>query len=114
MGIFNERLHGAFDVLLIAVLAAGPWLADFHGAPASLSVALAAVLLLQMLCTRFSLGAVKVIPFVAHGAVEAMVALLLVVTPWLAGFSHVMAARNFFCGMGALLGIIGLCTRYED
>ena len=106
--------HGAIDYLMVILLAIGPGVAGFHGKQQLFCYALAAVHFLLTVVTRFPLGAVKVLAFPMHGAIELLVGVLLVILPWLANFSAGVNSRNFFVCIGALILIIWAMTDYRD
>ena len=105
--------HGIIDYATVIIFAIGPTVAGFRGRQSLICYALAVVHLLLTLITRFPLGVSKTIPFPLHGAIEIVVALLLIVLPWLANFSAGVHSRNFFVLIGLLIGIIWLLTDYR-
>lgn len=109
----SPRAHGYMDYLSVVVLALSPSLFDFGGLPAILCYAFAVVLLGLSLLTAYPLGAAKVIPFPLHGTMEAISAPLLILAPFLFGFSRDISARNFFIVAGVALGGLYLMTNYR-
>jgi hypothetical protein len=65
------------------------------------------------LVTRFPLGVLNIVRFPLHGAIEAMIAILLIILPWIANFFRGVNSRNFFIAIGVLLGLISLLTDYR-
>jgi hypothetical protein len=106
--------HGLIDYATVLLFAAGPSVAGFNGKQAMICYALAAVHLLLTLVTRFPLGAVKVVGFPIHGAIELIVGVLLILLPWLANFSAGVHSRNFFVAIGVLILVIWAITDYRD
>ena len=88
---------------MIVILAIGPSVAGFTGRQATLAYVLAVVLFILTVFTRFPLGALKVIAFPTHGAIECAIGVLLVIFPWLANFARGTLSRNFFVLIGVLL-----------
>jgi hypothetical protein len=107
-------IHGVIDYLLVVILVIGPGVAGFAGRQAAWCWILAAIHLGLTAVTRFPLGMAKVVSFPMHGAVELIVALLLVVLPWVANFSAGVHSRNFFVVVGLLIFLIWLLTDYRN
>lgn len=105
--------HGIIDYLMVIILAIGPGVAGFSGKQAVFCYILAAVHFFMTVLTRFPLGAAKIIGFPLHGAIEALVAILLIVLPWMANFFRGVNSRNFFLAIGVLIGVIALLTNYR-
>lgn len=105
--------HGIIDYLMVVILAIGPGVAGFSGKQAVFCYILAAVHFFMTVLTRFPLGAAKIIGFPLHGAIEALVAILLIVLPWMANFFRGVNSRNFFLAIGVLIGVIALLTNYR-
>jgi hypothetical protein len=105
--------HGIIDYLMVIILAIGPGVAGFSGKQAVFCYVLAAVHFVMTVLTRFPLGAMKIIGFPLHGVIEALVAILLIVLPWMANFFAGVHSRNFFIAIGLLIGVIALLTNYR-
>ena len=105
--------HGILDYASVIFLAIAPRVTGFNGKQATICYVLAAVHLLLTLVTRFPLGVLKVVGFPIHGAIELVVSLLLIVLPWLAGFSRGVLSTRFFVAFGLLLFVIWLLTDYR-
>lgn len=106
--------HGILDYASVVLLGAAPALVGFAGKQATICYALAVVHLFLTLLTRFPLGAVKVVGFPIHGAIELLVSVLLIVLPWIANFSRGVLSTRFFVAFGLLLFVIWLLTDYRD
>jgi hypothetical protein len=108
--------HGIADYLYVPTVAAAPSLWRFADdrTPARLARTFSAATLVMTLFTRAEWGAVKVIPYNAHLALDVGSGVLALAAPWLFGFAQDRAARNTFLGMGiAALVIAGLLSRPE-
>jgi hypothetical protein len=114
MRILGPVSHGVIDYLMVILIAAGPTFAGFSGRQAVFCYLLAAVHLLVTIITRSPLGVTKTLPLPLHGAIEIVVAVLLVILPWLANFSAGVRSRNFFVAVGVLIGVIFLLTDYRS
>lgn len=105
--------HGIIDYAVFILLVTGPSIAGFAGRQATLAYLLAAVLFVLTIFTRFPLGVVKSIRFPVHGAVELILALLLLVLPWIANFSRGVLSRNFYVAMGILMLLVWGMTDFR-
>src|SRR5690242_6117956 len=105
--------HGIIDYLMVIILVIGPSVAGFDGKQAVFCYILATVHFFMALLTRFPAGAVKIIGFPIHGAIEALVVILLITLPWMANFFRGVNSRNFFIAIGVLIGVIALLTDYR-
>jgi hypothetical protein len=115
MRVLGPVSHGIIDYAMVILLAVGPRVAGFTNPRlAMMCYGLAAVHFLLTIITRFPLGVWKTLPFWLHGAVEIVVAVLLVILPWLAHFSAGVLSRNFFIAIGVLIGLIFLLTDYRS
>ena len=114
MRVIGPLAHGIIDYAMMIMLAVGPSVAGFRGKQALFCYALAFVHFLLTIITRFPLGVSKALPFAAHGAIELVVSILLIVLPWLANFSAGVHSRNFFVAIGLMIFIIWLLTDYRS
>ena len=112
MKLLSPRIHGFIDYAVVALFLLAPTLFGFAGVAATLCYVLAAVHLVMSLLTAYPLGVVKLVPFPVHGALELAVAVGLVASPWLFGFSAVDAARNFYVAAGVAVSAVWLLTNY--
>jgi hypothetical protein len=110
----SPLFHGIIDYLLVIILAIGPGVAGFHGKQQLFCYVLAAVHFLLTVVTRFPLGAAKIVALTTHGAIELLVAILLIVLPWMASFSAGVNSRNFFVCIGVLILIVWAMTDYRN
>ncbi len=90
------------------IFAAGPSFAGFAGRQATYAYLLAAVLFVLGL-----LGLLKIIRLVIHGAIELLLALLILFLPWLANFSRGVHSRNFFVLVAVLMLAIWFMTDFR-
>lgn len=115
MKILSPKIHGYIDYLTVAAFMLAPtvfMVEDVLPAVTGCYV-VAGALLMTSLVTRYPLGALPVVPFTVHGALEFIIAPLLVAYPWIAGFSEVPGPRNFFIAAGAALFLVWLLTDYR-
>ena len=105
--------HGIIDYVIFILLITGPSVSGFAGRQATLAYLLGALLFILTIFTRFPLGVVKVVSFHMHGAVELVLALLLLILPWLANFSRGVHSRNFYVAMAILMLIVWAMTDFR-
>ena len=105
--------HGIIDYLMVIILVIGPAVAGFAGRQATLAYVLAGVLFALTLLTRFPLGVIKVVRLPTHGAIECVLALMLIVLPWLANFARGIHSRNFYVLIGALMLFLWFLTDFR-
>jgi hypothetical protein len=91
----------------------GPSLSGFAGRQATFAYMLAAALFLLTIATRFPLGVFKSVNFAVHGAIELMLAVLLLVLPWIAGFSRGVLSRNFYIAIAVLMIAVWALTDFR-
>jgi hypothetical protein len=107
--LINPLAHGVLDYGLALTFLLAPALFGFTEAPASLCYVIGFVYFGASLITQYPLGAIKLLPFHAHGIIEALMAASWIAMPWLFGFAGNAAARNFFVAAGiALLAVVAL------
>jgi len=101
--------HGILDYALAVILAIGPWIAVFHGSKQALwCYIFAAVLFLLALLTQM-----KYIRLPLHGAIELLLAILLILLPWIANFSRGVNSRNFYVAVGLLMLVLWALTDFR-
>lgn len=113
MRILSARIHGVLDFFIVAVFLLAPLLVGLGGSPAAISYALAVVHLLMTLMTRFPAGRWKMVPFFAHGIVELIVGIALLILPSFAGYSPGSPARRFYLAIGAAILVVWALTAYQ-
>ena len=96
----------------VVIFAAAPTLLGLPAQAAYISYALAGIHLLLTLVTDFRLGVVKLLPFTLHGWVERIVAPLLIILPFVLGFTGM--ALYFYLAIGIMNLILGLTTDYRE
>ena len=112
MKIISIKNHGFLDYITVIAFAVIPTIFGFEGIPAYLSYALAVIHLLMTLLTDFPLGVAKVVPVKLHKLVETIVGPILIIAPWLLGFSENLTARYVYIAMGLIIIAVGLLTDY--
>jgi hypothetical protein len=113
MRLIGAWSHAIIDYLLVIFLFIGPSVAGFSGRQATMCYVLAWTLLVLALLTRYPLGALKALRFPLHGAVELLLAAMLLILPWLADFARGIKSRNFFVLIGLVMLIIWFMTDFR-
>jgi hypothetical protein len=98
---------------MVIILFFGPGVAGFTGRQATMSSTLAVTLLILAILTRYPLGILRLIRFPVHGALELIMAILIVILPWLANFWRGVHSRNFFVLVGMVMLIIWFMTDFR-
>ncbi|QKG53914.1 hypothetical protein [Hymenobacter sp. BRD67] len=112
----SRRQHGFADYTYVPLVAAAPALAGFTAekTAATLCYVLSSSVLASSLFTRAEWGLVRVIPFKAHLAFDALGAVTTLTAPWLFGFAKNRKARNAFLVIGTINLLAGLLTKPEE
>lgn len=109
----NPMAHGVLDYGLALTFLLAPSLFGFGDTATRLSYVFGFLFFGASLITRYPLGAVKILPFPAHGVLETLMAAGWIAMPWLLGFAGEAAARNFFVAAGVGLLIVAALTDYQ-
>lgn len=111
--VISPTIHSVIDYVIIAVLLVSPSVLELTGVFAYGAYGLAAAHFLLTITTRFAGGMFSVLSFRAHGVIELLIALGMVVSPWVFQFANQADPRNFFLTLGILLFALGFFTRYQ-
>ena len=95
----------------IAAFVLAPTLVPLSGVAAVVAYALAIVHLVVTLVTRFPGTHNRVLRLKAHGAIETIVGIALIVLPFAAGWTD--RARPFYVVAGVVILAVGAISRYE-
>jgi len=113
MKFIDNKIHGFLDYITVIAFAAIPTVLGLEGIPAYLSYTLAGVHFLMTILTNFELGIVKIIPLKVHAWVETAVGPVLIVIPWVLGFSGDMKASITFIAAGIVIILVGRLSQYK-
>jgi hypothetical protein len=104
------------EPLAALVFIAGPWIFGFSDVSdaKTVSIVLGVLVLLTGLTTRWRMALVKVIPLGAHRAMDLLVALVAVVSPFVLGFGDIGGPTRFLVVMGVLEAGAALLTRWNQ
>ena len=101
--------HGILDYALAILLAIAPSVVHFGGSrQARWCYYFAGILFVLAILTQ-----TKLVRLAVHGAVELVLACLLVVLPWLAGFERGVLSRNFYVAIGLLMIVLWSLTDFR-
>ncbi|HEV7593643.1 MAG TPA: hypothetical protein VGO33_01505 [Gemmatimonadaceae bacterium] len=108
------RVHGVLDYATVAAFLNAPMVFGFHGTPAAIAYWMAGIHLLMTGCTDFPVGFFRWIPFRIHGAIELAAGIFFLAAPWVFGFAHDVAGRNFFLGIGVIVLVVVALTDHSQ
>ncbi len=100
--------HGILDYLLTIILVIGPNVAGFTGRQARWCYIFAAVLFVLAVLTQ-----VKLLRLAVHGALELLLAIILLVMPWVGGFARGVNSRNFYVAVAVLMIFLWALTDFR-
>jgi len=109
------RIHAAIEPLIGAVLIAAPWIFGFSDTndATALCIVLGIVVILTGALTDWRVSLARVIPLRVHLMTDLTVAAVLIVAPFVLGFSGNGAATRFMIIAGCLEAIAALSTRWD-
>lgn len=108
----RPHVHRTLDFVTVVGFAAAPSLLGLQGLPATLSYVLAFVHLALTLLTRFSPAERGLVPLRAHGLIELLVGVVLVVVPFALGWTGV--ARTFYVAAGVVILAVWALSEYNE
>jgi uncharacterized membrane protein HdeD (DUF308 family) len=114
-GFIPLDMHAGLEPIVAIVLIAAPWIfgfSDVHSATV-ISIIVGVVMLLSGAMTRWRLAVVRVIPLRVHFMTDLVLGALLILAPFIFGFSGNGAATRFMIIIGALELLTALSTRWE-
>ena len=106
-------VHSAIEYAAAVLLLAAPFLLDFQNDTArTASIVLGVVVLLVAILTRGPLGVTKSLPVSAHATLDYVLAVVLVLLPFILGFAEDTAAVTFFVLLGLAHAALSLLTAF--
>ncbi len=101
MAILSTRTHGILDYVIGALLIVAPYLLGFAtgGAEQWVPMILGAGVIAYSLMTDYELGVAHIIPMPTHLIMDMAGGALLLVSPWLFGFSDVIVWPHVLVGL---------------
>ena len=108
-------VHSAIEYVAAVLLIAAPFLFGFERDTAKwTSIALGVVVLLVAVITRGPLGITKSLPVSAHATLDYVLAVVLVLAPFVLAFAGDKAAVTFFVLLGVAHAALSLLTRFPE
>lgn len=106
--------HGMIEYVVAAILFAAPFVLSFHsGAAVAASIIAGVVVLAVAASTDGPTSLVNSIPMSAHVVLDYVLALVLIATPFIAGFSNETNPTVFFITLGVLHLLVTIGTRFS-
>ena len=108
-------VHSAIEYVAAVLLLVAPFVFDFERETARwTSIALGVVVLLVAVVSRSPLGVTKSLPVSAHATLDYVLAVVLVLVPFVLGFAGDRAAVTFFVLLGVAHAGLSLLTRFPQ
>jgi hypothetical protein len=112
-GPIPSLAHGLLDYVFGALLIASPFLFSFDSNAAKATGIVAGVIVIVLTaCTDWTAGLIKSVPASAHAIFDVIVAILLIASPFLFGFSDETNPTAVFLISGVLALLYAIATRY--
>ncbi|HEX8916761.1 MAG TPA: SPW repeat protein [Humisphaera sp.] len=110
MALIPTRVHAVYDYIAGAALIVIPWAlaGEYRGAAVWLPTVLGVAALLVTVITRWELAVARIVPVPVHLAVDVLAGVLMAASPWLFGFSHIIAWPHVVVGLTEIM--MGLLT----
>lgn len=108
MRFISTRVHGALDYLVAVLLIVAPWLFNFSGNEAATwtAVLIGVGTIVYSTLTNYELGVASVISMPTHLGIDGLAGIILIVSPWLFGFSNVVWEPHLVIGVFELLAAL--------
>jgi SPW repeat len=109
------NVHAALDPLIAAIIIAAPWIFGFSEADDAklVCIVVGVVMLIGGSMTDWRLSIARVIPLRAHMFTDLLLGAVLIVSPWVLGFSDNGGATRFVVIAGVLEMLAALGTRWD-
>jgi SPW repeat len=107
--------HAALEPLIALVIAAAPWIFGFSEVDSAtiICVVVGVVMLVAGAMTNWRLSLVRLIPLRAHLTTDLMLGAVLILSPFVFGFSDEGGATRFTIIAGVLELMTALATRWD-
>ncbi len=109
------QMHAAIEPVAAIVLIASSWIFNFssNGTAQAVTVAIGVIMLVSGAFTDWRLSVARLIPLRIHFLTDVVLGLMLVISPFVLGFSHNGGATRFAVIFGAVELLTALSTRWE-
>jgi hypothetical protein len=112
-GPIPALVHGFVDYLFGAFLIASPFLFSFDsGAATATGIVAGVVVLVLAACTTWTPGLIKSVPPAAHAIFDVIIAVALIASPFLFGFSDESSPTAVFIISGVVALLYAIATSY--
>jgi SPW repeat len=111
MRMIPTRMHGLMDYVVGIVLIASPWIFGFHNESSTATwtfVILGIAVLATSLMTNYELGLMHVVPMHMHLWADAIVGLVLALSPWIFGYADNTGTNGWLPAV--VIGVLELGT----
>jgi hypothetical protein len=114
-GFVTLNMHAAIEPIAAIVLIASPWIFGFsdNSTAKIVMIVIGAIMLISGSMTDWRLSLTRLIPLRVHFMTDLVLGVVLVISPFIFGFSHNGAATRFAIIFGALELLTALSTRWE-
>ena len=108
LGMISSKIHAALDYIVGILLIAAPWLLGFADKTAAtlIPVILGASTIIYSLFTNYEYSLVRLIPYKIHLTIDFIAGLLLLVSPWLFGFSDRVYLPHAILGAFEIIAVM--------
>lgn len=105
MRIISTHTHGMIDYIVGVILILAPWLLGFAagGAETWVPVIIGSAVILYSLITDYEMGISRQISMDTHLTLDAILGIILAVSPWLFGFALLIWVPHLILGAAAFL-----------
>jgi hypothetical protein len=109
------NVHAALEPLIAIVIIAAPWIFGFSDVDSAqtICVVIGAVMLIAGSMTDWRLSLVRLIPLRAHLMTDILLGAVLILSPFVLGFSDQGGATRFTVIAGVLEIVTALSTRWD-
>jgi hypothetical protein len=114
-GPISVNTHAMLEPLMAVLIIVAPWLFGFSDVndAQTICIVVGVVMLLAGAMTQWRYSLVKLIPLRQHFMTDLLIAAVLILTPFIFGFSHEGGATRFMIIIGALEAFTALSTRWD-
>jgi SPW repeat len=110
MRIIPTRMHGMVDYLVGIILVASPWIFGFSDESSTAKwtfIVAGAVVLATSLMTNYELGLMHLVPMHVHLFADAIVGIVLALSPWIFGYADDAGANAWVPALVIGVGELG-------
>jgi hypothetical protein len=114
-GPISVNTHAMLEPLMAVLIIVSPWLFGFSDVndAQTICIIVGAVMLIAGAMTQWRYSLLKLIPLRTHFMTDLLLAAVLILTPFIFGFSDEGGATRFMIIVGVLEGLTALSTRWD-